>query len=234
MKQWKKIIPLLLIVGMLCATSMTAFAATESQKGSIKITVAMDDQTLSGGKIKLYQVASITEAGGYTYTDGFADCDVPLSRVQADNLTAEKAVLWSAYAEQHQISGTELPVDKNGTASDSGLELGLYLIQQGTAAEGYTMSETVVPLPLEEADGSLNYIVEAVPKVAETTPSDEPGQNGSGSDSPSKSGGSKSGGKSSKLPQTGQLWWPVSLLAIGGILLYSFGWNENRKCSIRR
>ena len=70
----------------------------------------------------------------------------------------------------------------------------------------------------------MNYIVEAVPKVVEKTPSDEPGS-GSGSGS---GGGSNAGG-SSKLPQTGQLWWPVGLLAISGILMYSFGWNCNRK-----
>lgn len=32
-----------------------------------------------------------------------------------------------------------------------------------------------------------------------------------------------------RLPQTGQLWWPVPLLACAGVLLVSFGWAMNRK-----
>lgn len=35
--------------------------------------------------------------------------------------------------------------------------------------------------------------------------------------------------KAAKLPQTGQLWWPVPILAIAGIALFSTGWLRSRK-----
>ena len=232
MKQLKKITPLLMTLALIGTMTLTAFAVGGNQMSSLTVTVKKDNQILPGGSIKLSQIASLTEdtsANSYVYTEAFAASGVPLSNVQAENLTPEKAVVWSTYAEQRNVPGTELEVGEDGTASASELKPGLYLIQQGTAAQGYVMSGTVVPLPLQEEDGSMNYIVEAVPKVVEKTPSDEPGSgSGSGSGSGTAGGGSNTGG-SSKLPQTGQLWWPVGLLAISGILMYSFGWNCNRK-----
>lgn len=35
--------------------------------------------------------------------------------------------------------------------------------------------------------------------------------------------------KAAKLPQTGQLWWPVPVLAIAGVALFSIGWLRSRK-----
>ena len=32
-----------------------------------------------------------------------------------------------------------------------------------------------------------------------------------------------------KLPQTGQLWWPVPILAVAGIAFFSIGWLRSRK-----
>ena len=31
------------------------------------------------------------------------------------------------------------------------------------------------------------------------------------------------------LPQTGQLWWPVPLLALGGMALFGLGWAQRRR-----
>ncbi len=38
-----------------------------------------------------------------------------------------------------------------------------------------------------------------------------------------------SGDSASRLPQTGQLWWPVPILAVAGILTFSVGWARSRK-----
>ena len=46
--------------------------------------------------------------------------------------------------------------------------------------------------------------------------------------SPGTSGGS-SGSKKPTLPQTGQLWWPVPLLAVGGMGCFLAGWVKNRR-----
>lgn len=43
------------------------------------------------------------------------------------------------------------------------------------------------------------------------------------------SGGGSSGDSAGVLPQTGALWWPVPLLAFGGLLLFLTGWARWRK-----
>ena len=43
------------------------------------------------------------------------------------------------------------------------------------------------------------------------------------------SGGGGSGGGVGKLPQTGQLWWPVPLLGLGGIVFIMTGWRVLRR-----
>lgn len=224
MKKLKKIIPFLLTIGLLCAMSMTALAATAlpdlDKKGTLNVTVKWENQPLSGGALKLYQIASVSVKDGsysYVYTDDFADCGIQLGETQAENMTSQKISAWDRYVKQHKISGKSVSVGKDGTASASGLELGLYLIRQGTAAKGYTMNPAVIPVPMEGENGTLEYNVEAVAKL-EPEDGDEPDEP-SEPDTPDDS----------TLPQTGQLWWPVSLLAIGGILLYSIGWNYNRK-----
>ncbi|MCI8422101.1 MAG: Cna B-type domain-containing protein [Lawsonibacter sp.] len=35
------------------------------------------------------------------------------------------------------------------------------------------------------------------------------------------------------LPRTGQLWWPVPMLAAGGILLFLIGWAQNRRWEVQ-
>ena len=47
----------------------------------------------------------------------------------------------------------------------------------------------------------------------------------SGGDTP---GSPTPGGGTEKLPQTGMLWWPVPLLACGGLLLVLLGWRKRR------
>lgn len=68
-------------------------------------------------------------------------------------------------------------------------------------------------IPLADSTGWI-YDVDASPKVGATVPStpDEPDT----PDTPS-------------LPQTGQLNWPVPVLACSGILLFAAGWCLNRK-----
>lgn len=44
---------------------------------------------------------------------------------------------------------------------------------------------------------------------------------------------SKGNGKpGSKLPQTGQLWWPIPILVLLGIGLYMAGWTSKKKSKI--
>lgn len=41
--------------------------------------------------------------------------------------------------------------------------------------------------------------------------------------------GTPGGDAAAKLPQTGQLWWPVPILAVAGILMFTIGWTRSRR-----
>ena len=100
-------------------------------------------------------------------------------------------------------------VDSKGIAEFNGLKPGLYLIYQ---SEAYTQNGTdytkinpfVVTIPYKgkyKVDATSKPSLDAFPTEPPTSPS-----------------------KPSRLPQTGQLNWPVPVLASGGMLLFALGW----------
>ena len=173
-------------------------------------------------------------------------------------------------------------LDADGNAAFEDLELGLYLIVQSKASNGYApIKPFLVSLPMAE-NGKWNYEVDASPKVGGYTPvnpdtppvpptpvPDKPGtpeqpteptnpdtpKNPDGPDSPVSPGspdspvapgnpdnpvapgnpdnpalaGHPDGAVMSGLPQTGQLNWPVPVLAVSGVLLFAAGWVLNKK-----
>lgn len=76
-----------------------------------------------------------------------------------------------------------------------------------TPPGGDTPGSDTPPTDIPDSDVPLN-------------PSDTPG----GSSTPGTSGDA-----ASKLPQTGQLWWPVPILAVAGILMFTIGWTRSRR-----
>ena len=99
-----------------------------------------------------------------------------------------------------------------GAARFEDLTLGLYLLVQETPAKGFSPAAPfVVSLPMME-EGKYVYEVDATTKTelipAPTTPAPTP----------------PPPPDDSKLPQTGQLNWPVPLMAVAGIGLFIMGW----------
>ena len=66
---------------------------------------------------------------------------------------------------------------------------------------------------------------------ASETPESDPPKGGGGGNTPSSPGGGSGGSGGGRLPQTGQLWWPVPVLVLGGILLILAGVVLRRKTS---
>ena len=106
-------------------------------------------------------------------------------------------------------------------AGFSGLEEGIYLVVQTKAAKGYEMfSPFLISLPMRE-NGQWKYQVEAMPKI-EASVSGKP-------ETPVKQPVSTpkptAAGNNLRLPYTGQLIWPVPVMAIAGMLLFAAGWS---------
>lgn len=218
----KRLLALVTTAVLLCTMNIAAFAhdvPDTSRNGSIQITMRQGETAVSGGTLTIYRVGAVrAEDGNYRFelTGDFADCGESLKDIQSAALAKRLA----QYASNKKLTGTTKDIGKDGKVSFTNLELGLYLLVQGTAADGYYKADPfLVTVPMLE-NGVYCYDVDASPKVEvekkPTTPT-----------TPNKPTTRKP--TTSTLPKTGQLWWPVSLLAVGGILLYTIGWNYNRK-----
>lgn len=151
--------------------------------------------------------------------------------------------------ETQQIQGTLAAIEVDGTVFFDQLELGIYLIVQAEESDTYeAITPFLVTVPMEE-DGEWTYEIDAAPKVGIVTSSNtdtedptEP-EESSGTQPPSTSStpgtsdmsstpsdlSSPSSPSSPTLPQTGQLNWPIPVLAVADILLFAFGWLMRRE-----
>lgn len=201
----------LLMALLLSSVSITAYAhevPDTTKKGFITVTMTYENKAVPGGTLTLYRVGAVAEDDGnysFALTGAFTGSGFSLEDIQSAQLAKDLA----AYVGDHKLPGTTKEIESTGKVSFSDLELGLYLLVQTEAASGYSKAEPfLVSVPLNE-DGAYRYHVDASPKVElkkESMPTTPP--------TPS----------SPTLPQTGQLNWPIPVLAVLGLLLFSAGW----------
>lgn len=215
---YRRIILIIASVLLLCTITVNAFASSAtldlSEKGSLTIYMDMDGKKLDGGYLSLYRVGDITKTeDGYNIqlveplqcTDAeLTDPEDPMAA--AELLDAAKSVL------EERIKA---PI-ADGKAVFVDLPVGLYVVWQDASevTEGYQpIQPFLITLPHEE-DGMYALDVKADPKVSiESVPEETPDDS---SDTPQPP-------TDEKLPQTGQLKWPVPVMAVMGILLFIIG-----------
>lgn len=201
--------------------------------GSISGTMLYDGEAVGGGSLILYKTGDVAEDDGnysFTLTDAFAGSGLSLEDLESDTLAAGLA----EYASDNSIAGTEVSIASDGTWSVSGLELGLYLAVQENPAEGFeAIAPFVVSLPMFE-NGAYVYEVSTEPKMGALTESvvtpepalESTSESGSADSSGSGTSSAETAGTTgSTLPQTGQMNWPVPVLAVMGICLLLAGWT---------
>lgn len=180
-----------------------------TRKGSICITMQLEGKAVPGGTLTLYKAGVIDENdGNYSFvpSEPFRDYGASFGDEYSDRL----AVSLTEYVREHRLSGTERNIGSDGIVLFTALDPGLYLLIQDVAAEGFqTAAPFLVSVPMTE-NGSYIYDVEADPKVELTKAPAEP-------EEPVTPVGPK-------LPQTGQLNWPIPLLVVLGLCLLSVGW----------
>lgn len=211
----KRIAAFLCACMLMLSVSAVVFAHEAPDKErddcSISIVMHMGETKIPGGTLRLYRVGEIQENdGNYSWSPAgdFADCGLSFANVQSSDLAEEL----------EKIAANLKPLKEESVGEDcevvfSGLNTGLYLVVQSEAADGYQKAEPfLVSVPYyKEETGEYDYSVDAYPKVdvekaTETTvpsttkPNDE------------------------RLPQTGQLNWPVPLMMVLGLALMIAGW----------
>lgn len=137
-----------------------------------------------------------------------------INELNTDSSNAEQLL---AMAKEQGITGLTQDVASDGRLVFSNLPDGTYLLYQQKAAPGFSkIAPFLVTLPAKIGD-KIYYQVDASPKIElekEPTVPEEPGD-------PKEPDGNNPG---EKLPQTGQLNWPVPALTIAGLLLFAIGW----------
>lgn len=181
-------------------------------KGSISVEINSSDGKTLKGTVAIYQAAElISDDTGFhfVWTDDFAGCTEDIynmSGTLTDSQSKTIATKLDAIINQNSLKPLKvINVQSGGEAYFGNLPVGLYIIKQTKSQKGYdAIDPFVVTVPLLNADGTLTYDVDAQPKAGIATKEKT-------KDTPKKD---------KKLPQTGQLWWPVwILLAAGSICL---------------
>lgn len=208
----KRIISLAFAAALICCMSFTVWAHDVpdlTTHGSISISMHSGSTQVGGGTLTIYRVCEVVENNGdYSFSPvgGFVDSGESFADLNSSDLAKRLA----NYADYNDIAGEVKEIDENGNVSFADLELGLYLLVQETAAEGYNIATPFLVTVPRLLDGVYIYDVEASPKVQLTpvTPPDPP-------DSPDPP----------DLPQTGVLNWPVPLMTVSGLGLFAAGWK---------
>ncbi len=222
------IMVILLILAMSMTTFTTVYAMDFQGKGSLNITLrgSGSHTVLSGAAFTIYRVADVVNDDDnltYIYTEEFKGNGMELDNLNSDGLAQHL----TAHARVEDLEGiTETSLD-NGSVVFDPLDVGLYLIVQKGSVEGYySTTPFLVSIPMANSqDASWIYHVKANPKMEEGPNKDpKPTPDGSISFDP----GTPPSGPMDEVPpsliQTGQLNWPIPILAAIGLMLFALGW----------
>ncbi len=202
-------------------TAIPAYAGTApdlSRKGSVSVSFQDKGTAVSGGELCLYPIAYAFDEDGdfvYEYTNGLENCEIELGNLEDSSLASRLETALPDDAKK-----TALTVGSNGKAVFTDLTPGLYLLKQTKAAEGYEMiSSFLISVPEKEGESWI-YDLDASPKMETLSKTGE---------SSKKTSKTPTGKTASTLPQTGQLNWPIPILAIAGLSLLLIGRELSRE-----
>lgn len=219
---------------LLASLSPLAVAASSNEKpeldrkGSLSITFTCDGQPISdGNKVGIFKVADAVVDNGYKFVwnGEFAAVGAMPKDLDAVNGELARRLVNIAKDKQVPLYRNSQELDEKGNVTFNGLDVGLYLVVHVKKVEitlpdkstvTYTINPFLVSIPQKE-DGKLIYDVATNPKVApekDTTP-------------PPK----KVVPPPKRVPQTGQMWWPVFVLGAAGMILITVGFVRNSKNS---
>ncbi|MBR5517097.1 MAG: hypothetical protein IKU53_03915 [Firmicutes bacterium] len=244
MKIYKRIC-ILMVAILILATSVTTYtyaavAYNPQEEVSLEIKYEYENTPLSNATFSIYYVAEVDIYGEIT----------PVSNFEQFNMTdcGSDATLWKNLASQLEIyveDNNITPTDYGVTNEDGelafpnnvdSLKPGMYLvIGEDLVIEYYIYSTSpfLVTLPTADTNDNWVYNVGAEPKSECTfdlnfgkppvdNPPTEYNPNDDDPDKPNKPNKPDKPNKD-RLPQTGQLWWPVPALLLAGITFVSVG-----------
>lgn len=212
------VLVLTLVLVVMMAMPVMAFDTIDfSKEGELTVTVknTATGKAVGGGSLTLYKVADAVHDPytGYLFDASKTDFAKAGGDYSSEKtLTSELAAKLAKYAADNKISGKTLTVGTDGKAKADKLKLGLYLVVQNKAADGYSnITPFLVSVPQMDEKGNYIYKVDATPKSG-TKANPTPTRKVTVTPTPRK-----------RLPQTGQLWWPVFVLGAAGLTCIVIG-----------
>ena len=210
-----RIMSLLAAVLMLFSLSLRASADQPvpdlTQNGNLTFVMELDGVPLDGGALNLYQVGNIREYdGNYSFqlTEAFQSRELLPDEV-CDPILAQELLTLAMPLNLTKISA---PITK-GKAEFTNLPVGLYLVWQtdADATEGYmAIQPFLISVPrFQDGEYLLDYV--ANPKVPLESAPTEPTEP------------STTAPEDDYLPETGQLNWPIPMMALSGAVLFITG-----------
>ena len=226
-KKIKGIAKAVLALSMCLVMPLTAIPASAAENefpdldrtGSLSITYKYynektgETNPVSGGNsVGLFKVADVIVDNGFKFKldDRFASVgEIPATSEELDIVNMDLAEAMEKIAKDYDFDVPSQETDANGRVSFDGLEVGMYLVMQDAKGKGdnrYELTPFLLTIPYRNADGSLTYDISADTKPVgifkEQVPPPTPPR---------------------RIPQTGQLWWPVAALGAAGVLFVVMG-----------
>lgn len=210
----KKIFSLLLAFALLCCLTLTVYAHDVPQERndcSIEVVVRYNGENISGGTLTAVKVGYVKEDDGNYFFSRVFD-DIRLDDVHTADAVADLHKFYDANKSNYDFYKQTVNVT-DGKGTFKGLSTGLYLIVQETAANGYSkLNPFLVSVPYMENGEYQYHVTASIKSELEREPKPEP------TDSPTTEPDDP------ELPDTGQLNWPIPLLVVSGLVLFTVGW----------
>jgi len=212
----KKIIVLLFICCVFPINVCAQEVIDVNQNGSIDVTLRYQEKEIKDGTLSIYLVANVQQNNAdmsFVLTSDFKDSHLNFDKIESSD-TAKQV---EQYIQDQQIAADQTIQNTNGKIVFEDLKPGLYLITQKTPSTGYySLNPFFVSLPVkDQTTGTYQYHVSASGKFEMIPTTDTPHVPEKPTDP--------------KLPQTGQLNWPIPVLTVGGMAIFVFGWVLHSK-----
>lgn len=218
------------VIGTCIPVAASNASFDSEKKGSISITLKVNEQAVTSGEFTIYQVAKVVQNNAdlhFVYTNGFGESNsdnVIDTKANLEDKTLVSKLESKISSNYKGISGT---VGSDGKLTFSNLDLGLYLVVQSVASTGYNKANSFLVSVPELVSGTYSYDIDATPKMETLT---APGVTPPGTTpTPGSTTPSSGGSTPTTLPQTGQLDWPIPVLTVAGLFLFAIGWYLRRR-----